>query len=388
VSITLRILPFLLLMVVMFFYPQEVLHSASNGLSLWVNFVFPALFPFFIISDLLMKQGFVHLLGILLEPVMRPLFRLPGKASFILAMTHTSGIPIGAILTCKMRKEGEITRTEGERLLAFTNNPSPGFMFGAVASGMLGNPALGIVIAGSVYISNFIIGLLFRFYGQTQEPRSQHPFSWSKAFAEIEIIQRKNKKPIGEILADAIRESTSTILLVGGFIIFFSVITHMFTVMHINTILSNGISLLTGGYLPPSGGNALIQGFWETTLGSKAAVGAFTSLDARVGMLCFLMGWGGLSVFAQVASFTTSTDLRFFPFVLGRSLHAFLAFITSQILLRYSKIPMMSPLAANTDPYWIFSVKWSFLLCLGSLSILFFTGLTLRIIKRIIGSND
>lgn len=368
----------------MFSFPQEVIKAASNGLSLWANYVLPALFPFFIISDLLMKQGFVHLLGALLEPLMRPLFRLPGKASFIIAMTHTSGIPIGAILTCKMRKEGEITRTEGERLLAFSSNPSPGFMFGAVASGMLGNPALGIVIAGSVYIANFIVGLIFRFYGNTREPNRSYQFSLRKAWIELEQVQKKNRKPIGEMLGEAVRESISTILLVGGFIVFFSVITQMMTVLQINSLFAEGIALITGGFIQASGGNALIQGFMETTLGCQASVMALDSLNSQIGMIAFLLGWGGLSVFAQVASFTASTDLRFIPFVIGRILHSFLALIFSQIIMRYSDIPTMilpSSLTEGTK-IWFLTLRWSTLNFVGILLLLVILGFIFRIQEK------
>ena len=354
-----KVFPFLLLISVMFIYPQEVLSSASVGINLWANYVLPALLPFFIISDLLMKQGFIHFLGVMLEPLMRPLFRLPGKASFIIAMTHTSGIPIGAILTCKMRQAGELTKYEGERLLAFTSNPSPGFMFGAVASGMLGNPALGIIIAGSVYIANIIVGLLFRFYGPHESHQSKYSFSLHQAWREMEAIQKKNKKPLGDMLAEAIRESLSTMLLVGGFIVLFSVITHMLNVLPIASKLAHGISLLTSGKIPPTGGNALIQGFLETTLGCKAAVSGFSSLHLQIGVIAFMLGWGGLSVFAQVASFTSSTDLRFLPFVLGRILHAFLAIVFSQILLYWTVLPTMLPIRLGNLPLWLYSLQWS-----------------------------
>ncbi len=376
----LRILPFFIMIIIMFFYPQEVLISASTGLSLWANYILPALFPFFIISDLLMKQGFVHFLGVLLEPLMRPLFRLPGRASFVIAMTHTAGIPIGAILTCKMRKQGEITRIEGERLLAFTCNPSPGFMFGAVASGMLGNPALGIIIASSVYIANLIVGLLFRFYGKDCTP-PRNTFSWRKAWLELEANQLKNKKPIGEMLADAIRDSTSTIFLVGGFIVFFSVITHLLAVLQVNTILAKGISQLSGGLLSLAGGNALIQGFLETTLGCKAAVSAFSSFQTQVGTLAFLLGWGGLSVFAQVASFTASTDLRLLPFIIGRSLHAVLALFISQLLLPFSELPVMVLPPSLTDAHktWLLSLRWSILLFFGTFFLLLLLGFLLEL---------
>jgi sporulation integral membrane protein YlbJ len=361
----------------MFYYPQEVLESASRGLSLWANYVLPALFPFFILSDILMRQGFVHLLGALLEPLMRPLFRLPGKASFVVAMTHTSGIPIGAILTCKMRKEGEITRIEGERLLAFTCNPSPGFMFGALASGMLGNPALGIIIAGSVYIASFIVGLLFRFYGHDPPSRIKHNFSFQQAWRELKFVQKENKKPTSKMLGDAVHESISTILLVGGFIVFFSVITHLMSILRINAYLAQGVSLISGGQLSPLGANALIQGFMESTIGCKAVINTFSSLNSQVGMLTFILGWGGVSVFAQVASFTASTDLRLLPFVFGRVLHSFLALLISQILLLFSKIPAMSlPVSLTGESRnWLLSFRWSTFYFLGTIFLLIMIGL-------------
>lgn len=380
----LRILPFLLLTVGMFYYPQEVLSSATTGLTLWVSYILPALFPFFVISDILMKQGFVHFLGVLLEPLMRPIFRLPGKASFILAMTHTSGIPIGAILTCKMRKDGELTRAEGERLLAFSSNPSPGFMFGAVASGMLANPALGIIIAGSIYISNLIVGLIFRFYGDSTAVPPKYKISLRMAWRELEMAQQKNKKPLGELIAESVRESTSTILLVGGFIVFFSVITQMLTVWNITHILAGLTNILTAGMLSQAGGIALVNGLIETSLGCKAAVTAFSTLNTQVGVLAFILGWGGLSVFAQVASFTASTDLRFLPFLLGRTLHGILALIISQIILKYSEIPTATLPAPLTDggSIWLVSLRWSFLYFLGIIMLLFVIGFFLRLWKR------
>ncbi|NLP43610.1 MAG: sporulation integral membrane protein YlbJ [Peptococcaceae bacterium] len=373
----------------MFYYPQEVLKSATHGLNLWVNYVLPALLPFFIISEILMKQGFVQFLGIILEPLMRPLFGLPGKAAFVVAMTHTSGIPIGAVLTSKMRKTGELTKIEGERLLVFTSNPSPGFMFGAVASGMLGNPALGIIIAGSVYIANLIVGFIFRFYGRNTNSSPEKNFSLSKAWYElVETSRKRNNKPFGQILADAVRESVSTILLVGGFIVFFAVITHMLTVLQINTVLAKRISVLSFDLLSPSVSEALIQGLLETTLGCQAVVTAADSLTLQIGLIAFLLGWGGISVFAQVGSFTASTDLRFLPFILGRTLHAVLALIMSQILFLTAKIPtttlpLINLITTEKTAVFLFSLRWSALYFVIIFSVLIFGGLAAHLWQKI-----
>lgn len=342
-----RVIPFFLLALAMFYYPQEVVLSAADGLSLWWKFVLPALLPFFILSELLMGVGFVHFLGVLLEPIMRPVFRLPGQASFVLAMSYTSGIPIGAVLTSKLRQQGAVSREEGERLLAFTSNPSPGFMFGAVASSMLGKPSLGVILAGSVYLANVLVGIIFRFYRvkKTEELLSGPP-SLKRAFQELQKAQAQDKRPFGQLLGDAVRQSVNTILLVGGFITFFSVLVHMLEVLRITASLGYLLQIISGGHIKLQEVSAVVNGFLETTLGCRTTIHAFSMLHLQVGVLAALMGWGGLSVFAQVASFSSTTDLRFGPFVLGRAMHAFFAFILSQIFLSFLKVPVFQQVVA------------------------------------------
>ena len=334
-----RVFALSLLAIGMFMYPQEVLNSASGGLTLWWRFVLPALLPFFILSELLMASGFVHFLGVLLESLMRPVFRLPGKAAFVVAMGFTSGFPMGAVLTARLRKDGEISREEGERLLAFTNNPSPGFMFGAVASGMLGKPALGIILAGSVYLANLIVGVLFRFYRVTSSP--SHPLhfpSLKRAWTEMKNAQNRDKRTFGQILGDAIKQSINTVLMVAGFIAFFSVIIRLLNLWHITLFLAT-LSHSIVQVIPIPVFQAFFNGLVEMTLGCQEAINALSTLNQQVALLTLLMGWGGLSVFAQVAGLISGTDLRFSSFVIARTLQGIIAMGLSQLFLLVAKVP-------------------------------------------------
>lgn len=65
-------------------YPKDAFDSAIMGLNLWWNVVFPSLLPFFILSEILMGLGVVHFIGVLLEPLMRPIFNVPGIGAFAL----------------------------------------------------------------------------------------------------------------------------------------------------------------------------------------------------------------------------------------------------------------------------------------------------------------
>ncbi len=358
----------------MFVYPQDVVTSALSGIELWWRYVLPALFPFLILSELLMGGGFVHFLGALLEPLMRPLFRLPGNTSFVVAMGYTSGFPMGAILTARLRQEGQLTRDEGERLLAFTNNPSPGFIFGAVSSGMLGRPDLGIFLAASVYLANLTMGLLARFLPSSSPTRSTSSFSFRQAWLQMTQAQAAEQRSFGRLLSDAIRQSINTVLAVGGFIIFFAVIIRLLILYHFPTLLAAVARPLLGSAFSVQEVEALINGLMEMTLGCQSVIAAFSQLNTQFIIIAVLMGWGGLSVFAQVAGFISSTDLRFSRFFLARILHAFLAFLYSKIFLALSNqsiitfAPTPSPADITVLPSWLSTFQLSslfflFILC-------------------------
>ncbi|WP_242976082.1 sporulation integral membrane protein YlbJ [Desulfosporosinus sp. FKB] len=341
-SVVIRVLSLSFLAFGMFIYPQEVLNSAAASLTLWWRFVLPALLPFFILSELLMSSGFVHFLGVFLESFMRPVFRLPGQAAFVVAMGYTSGFPMGAVLTARLRKAGEISRIEGERLLAFTNNPSPGFMFGAVASGMLGQPTLGIVLAGSVYLANLLVGFLFRFYRKTASPAQPLKFpSFRRAWQELKTAQLQDKRTIGQILSDSIKQSFTTVLMVGGFMAFFSVILRLLNIWHITFFLAS-MSHYFLRVIPISIHQAFYNGLLEMTIGCQQGIQAVPILRQQIALLTFLMGWSGLSVFAQVIGFISGTDLRITPFIAARILHGIFALGLSQLFLNYTKIPALA----------------------------------------------
>ncbi|KGK90494.1 sporulation protein [Desulfosporosinus sp. HMP52] len=370
-----RVIALSLLALGMFIYPQEVLRSAGEGLTLWWRFVLPALLPFFVLSELLMASGFVHFLGVLLESFMRPVFRLPGKAAFVVAMGYTSGFPMGAVLTAKLRNNKEITREEGERLLAFTNNPSPGFMFGAVASGMLGEPTLGIVLAGSVYLSNLIVGFLFRFYKAAPKSlQSSSIPSFRRAWQEMNHAQNRESRSFGQILSDAVKQSTNTVLMVAGFMAIFSVILRLLNLWHVPLLLAT-LSHRIIRILEVPVLQAFFNGLFEMTLGCQEAIQALSTLNQQVAMLALIMGWGGLSVFAQIAGLISGTDLRFSSFLIARALHAVIALGLSQIFLSVAKVPTSSLPVRIVDPSTLFWNSWQisalvFLGCMSVLSIL------------------
>lgn len=327
-------------------FSEDAFNAALEGLKVWWEIVFPSLLPFFIIAEILMGLGVVHFMGALLEPLMRPLFKVPGVGAFAMAMGLASGYPIGAKITASLRRKRLCSKTEAERLVSFTNTADPLFMVGAVAVGMFHRADLGIIIAGAHYISSIIIGLFLRFYkGEKSErtfmPRKSRNRRNILSYAITELIEaRKNDgRPLGELLGDSVRESINTLLMVGGFIILFSVITEIFIV----TGLINAMTRFFMYILQPLGLSQtmvlpLISGFFEITNGTNLASQAMAPLLQQVIIANAVIAWSGLSVHAQVATMVNGTDIKLKPYVFARILQSILAgVITVFLFIPYSK---------------------------------------------------
>ena len=320
-------------------YPKDTFDSAIMGLNLWWNVVFPALLPFFILSEILMGIGVVHFIGVLLEPLMRPIFNVPGVGAFAMSMGLASGYPMDAVITCRFRKNQLCTAVEAERLLSFTNTADPLFMFGAVAVGMFGMPELGATIALAHYISSFLVGVAFRFHGRSRDSYAlDKPIASGniiiRAFRALYTARQEDKRSPGQLLGDAVKSSMNTIILIGGFIIVFSVFIRIMTIIGItDTLTSIFASLLSMINYNTNLAPALVSGFLEIDLGTLAASQIAAPLVEKVAVASAIIAWSGLCVHGQVASIVIESGIRMTPYMVGRLLHAVLAGLLTVLLL-------------------------------------------------------
>jgi len=334
--------------------PAAAFNAAVMGLGTWWNIVLPALLPFFVISEIASGLGLVALLGVLLEPVMRPLFNVPGSGAFVMAMGYTSGAPIGAKLTADLYRQGLCTKHEAERLISFTSNASPLFMLVAVAVGMLKEPAAGWLILGSHYIANLITGFLLRYY-HAEAPTAPPHFKGSlflRAVRELAAAREHDGRSIGQLLGEATRNSMVTLTGIGGFIIFFAVLIQSAGKLGLIALLGRlfGLILLPLGFDPelmaPLG-----SGFFEMTIGSKLASESAAPLNQKAALITMMLGWSGLSVQAQALSMIAGTDLSFRPFIAARLFQGTLGGIFA-----YLAFGLVKPVFSSAPPAAIGSV--------------------------------
>ncbi|HHY95373.1 MAG TPA: sporulation integral membrane protein YlbJ, partial [Firmicutes bacterium] len=343
----------LLLVAALIVYSEEAFQAALASMKIFWDIVFPSLLPFFVLSEIMLALGVVHFLGVIFEPLMRPLFNVPGAGAFVMSMGLAAGYPMDAVITAKFRQRGLCTQAEGERLLAFTNTADPLFIFGAVAVGMFGRPELGAVLAIAHYLGAICVGLTFRFHRRSAPPSAalgmnhvpggtgtvvlqtpHHQNLLVRAARALVRARREDGRPFGRILSDSVNESVKTLLMICGFIMLFSVIIRVLDTIGAAPVLGLPLRFLLGLFhLDPSLLPATLSGLFEIDLGSMAAATAPAPFTHRAIIASTIIAWSGLSVHAQVASVVTGTDISMRPFVLARVLHAVYAGVFTALLL-------------------------------------------------------
>lgn len=312
---------FVLFTVLLVLFSTSNLVAAKNGLYLWANNIIPALFPFFIATELLSNTNVINILGRFFNKFMRPLFNVPGEGSYPLIIGFISGYPVGAKIVCDMRNKSLLTKAQAERLLAFTNNSGPLFILGTVGIGLFKDTTTGIILLFTHILASFTVGILFRFWKYKDTNIASVTSTTNNS------VNFVNKNNIGDVLSTAIKNSILTILNIGGFIVLFSVIISIFNKTHlidlIATVLTPLFNIL---HITPDFAQGIINGFLEITNGLQQISSIpIKNISFSIIICAFILGFGGISVLLQVYSFTSKSDISIKSYILGKFLQGIIA---------------------------------------------------------------
>lgn len=318
------------MMLAMVLWPAEASQAAQSALSLWWRMILPSLLPFFISAELLMRLGALPSLSRLLDPLMWPLFRLPGAAALAVLLGFSSGFPGGAAITAGLWQAGHLDGRQGARLIAFTNNASPLYISVALAAGMLQQPSLGYMLMAVHYGGNILIGLFLRFFsGPGARPRQARVVASDTLMEQIRM---------GRLLKKAAAASFANISLIGCYMTFFAVLLAMLKEGGIMFFLLRPLFLLG---VPAGAASALAAGLWEMSLGVEQAALAGLPLNISLPVIAAILAWGGFSVQAQVAAMIADTDIKPGIYFATRYLHALLSFALMSLWCSRVSLPVM-----------------------------------------------
>ena len=263
--------------------PTACADGVREGLSLAAVQALPALFPFFVVSGLLVRCDTARLSPLLAKPLAR-LYGLPPEAAPALVLGLIGGYPVGAATACALLSEGVLSREAAERVNRFCNCASPGFCVGLVGPGVFGSAQAGAMLYGIHIISALIVGLFF-----ARTPLSAVPYR----------IHNRNRTSFPSIFCASVQQAASTALTVTAFLTMFSILLRLLSPVFALTVLT----------LPRR---------------------------TRLTLASFLLGFGGLAVQFQVRALAEAHDLPVRGLFAAKLLHGTLAAVLTAFLFSLS----------------------------------------------------
>ena len=282
---------------------KEIIYdSVIYALNMWVNNLIPALFPFFIISDILINYNITLYIPKIIKDFCKAIFNITDNMLSILFLSMISGFPSNARNTRIMYDNNLISLEEANHILIFSHFSNPIFVLTTVGVFFFNYESVGIILLIAHYLSNFILGFLCR--GKIKiSPNSKNNL----------CIEDKS---FGGVFIDAIRKAIDTILLICGIVV-------------INLLLS---SIVTNTFNFNVYNSVLVKGLFEITIGIDAISKIDLSLRFKMIITSCFLAFGGLSVHMQVYSQIVNTKIKYIYFFLGRIWQAILAGIITYFL--------------------------------------------------------
>lgn len=265
-----------------------VFEAISSSLNLWVNNLVPTLFPFFIISDILINYNFTSYIPSFFRKICKYLFHISDNMITILFLSMISGFPSNARNTRILYDNNEISLNEANHILVFSHFSNPLFILTTIGIFFFNNRSIGWIILISHYLSNFILAIFIRNY-----------FCYKKDYYSKKNYKRNN---FGNVFINAVKRSIDTILLICGIVSIFMLLSSI-----VNNILNLNIY-----------NSMLIKGIFEITIGIEALSKLSISLIYKAVIASCFLAFGGLSVHIQVLSQIIDTDISYKYFFVGR----------------------------------------------------------------------
>ncbi len=346
------------ILITVIIFPKEILESSKNGLILWYKNVIPSLFVFMTGVSILSLTGFSKTFGKLFKNIMTPLFSVSKECAFPWIMGLISGSPTSAKIIADLYKEGIISRKDAQRTLSFSSNASPLFITGTVATSMLGFYMAGYFIMFIVIISSISTGFVFKFIDIKETNK------------KTSILKNRENKyyTVGEILKKSIYSSSETIIMIGGFIVLFSVIICTLEIWGIFSNISNLIYNITG--ISNEYSKGIISGIMEMTCGCNILSQCNIDLFSKIVGIVLVISFSGISINLQTISVFSNTDLSPFIYIISKILNTVFALIYTVLfyglLEKHIQKTVPTVFIQGTDNISILCIVFSYLVVIMS----------------------
>lgn len=279
----------------------------QKGLSLCARTIIPSLFPFLVISELLVASGVGEWIARPLERPLGKIFGLSQAGCSALVLGLLCGFPVGARCAILSYQKGNLSRDECERVLACASIPSLAFLISTVGTTLWKNVTFGIFLYFSTVFSAILSGILLYVLKKRRKSEEWKP---------PQSMPPKIHFTAG-MLTSAIKNATLNTLLICAYVVFFSTLT-------------GAVELVLERFSASEITHTILSATLELSGGVSAAAELRNRQLAAI-LTGATIGWSGISVHCQMLSLCDGTDLSIRPYIKAKLVQAILCALSMWI---------------------------------------------------------
>ena len=309
---SLTIIFIIVILIITIFTESHHLNNIVNfSINLFINNIFPSLFPMFVISGILVEIDIPKVLGNIFRKPMHLLFKAKGEGSFVFFMSMITGFPSSAKYLDDLINKNLITNKDAEKILMFTFFSNPLFIVNTVGNIFFNSVFYGIILLTSHILGNIFIGLIFRNYNKSiliNNNSNNNNFKY--------LTDRINETNIFKVLLKSIKSSLDALINIFGII--------TFTLIIINILFKDPSNIIS----------IFLIGITEMTTGLKYL--SLTNIDIlpKLILSCFFLSFGSFSIHFQIMNILSKRKVKYLPFLVSRLLHAIISIIILIIFIK------------------------------------------------------
>ncbi|MGL5259296.1 MAG: hypothetical protein ACRC7V_04225 [Lachnospiraceae bacterium] len=278
----------------LFFYNHSSVTNVKNSLLLWYSTMVPSLFPFMILSGILIRTNTSIYIARIFRPILYPIFRISDQGIYCIIIGFLCGFPMGARVISDSYSLHLITKEESEFLLSFCNNIGPIYMISFVLT--IFQIQKNIIFLLLFYSIPFFYGILLRYtlYHKMNITKE----STMKATPPFSLINA---------IDTSISCAISNITMLGGYMICFTLFLSL--IQNINIFQTT-----------------IIQGIFTSLIEINNGLYLLSIATSKNAILGFLLMFGGASCFFQTYSVLLNCDITKKYYIVHKIIQSILCF--------------------------------------------------------------
>ncbi len=290
--------------------------SISSSIDIFIYKLIPALFPYLLITELLIHSDKIYDLSSGISSQLSKIFRIPSHTTSTIVVGFLLGYPNAAKCVLKMYNENKIDQRLATKLISFTSNANPSYIIATIGIGMFQSIEIGIILAISHFLSAVIIGAILT------------------PSYDINIIQQTNTNSNSfrkisssfELLSISILGSLKTLAYIFAYTVIFSLIpTVIFSGFNVPTIIK-----------------ALTIGIFEISNGIKNIQLLNISLNSKILLTSFILSFSSLMILVQIFSYAFKAKVSFKDLLKHKLMQGILSCGITYIILKQIYTPAVS----------------------------------------------